>query len=204
MRVGVLATALLSACAAPVAPSCEVDAVCPEELPYTGAPCVDGLSCRYSALVGPGCDGTARCEGGQWRALTACLVAPQLAETCRAPVTTPLAGATLAFVEAPGPLEWGAQGSAMVRFTIEVAPEETAPACVSVRSRVQLDAEMDETTVPIQLRCGRSRTIYVVLPGMPCEDRDYALVLDVDVTGVGTLHHEAMVRGGGGRLCTIP
>ena len=71
------------------------------------------------------------------------------------------------------------------------------PSCVRVRSRVTFDGESVELTRSIRLRCGQSDLVQDILPGLPCEARDYPLHLEVEVEGVpGIREVDVDLRGG--------
>lgn len=183
--------------AAPVACG-EPDRVCPAELPFTGAPCEGTLDCTYPSYA-------AHCAtGGAWTVEALCDGAPigggcvaPLVESCDVPFGGTLSGATVTIgpagterAFADGELlnvEHGAQGLSMIRWALHVDGVETPPDCV--RAHVSFTYEgtpSPEVAQPMALHCGDTYGTLNVLPDRPCEEREYALVMQVDVDGVGS------------------
>jgi hypothetical protein len=172
--------------------ACGADLVCPAQMPRRGSPCLSGLECTYSCGGGGPMELT-RCIDGAWQPNDFCLPAPVLYESCEEPITTGLPAGIAMSVEPPSAFVWGLQGSAMIEYAIRLAPSADAPSCVRVRSRMTVDGEAVELTRNVRLRCGES---LVIVPALPCEVRDYPLVLEVEVIGIGTERIELALPGG--------
>ncbi|MDQ3037851.1 MAG: hypothetical protein M3Y87_35985, partial [Myxococcota bacterium] len=162
-----------------------VDRACPESVPLSGSACAGDLECRYSFAFPDCTDPTVRCIDGRWAHPPCIPPGPQLAEGCSDPEVGPFSGLALT-VEPPTELTWGFQGNAMIEFQVAIDPEDDAPGCVSIRSRLTFDGETVESRRPVRLRCGRSLSVQVIVPGLPCDDRAYAGSLEVEVLGLAT------------------
>lgn len=184
------------------------DTECPDLPPVTGGPCEGDLSCDYD-------DGSlAQCVDGHWNSYGCPGCAPPLAEGCRPPFDGTLEGAgvqigpyspTDAFRpftdgERISPV-FGAQGGSMVEFQLSV-DHATPPSCAAVTANVSLDGVASApATFPVRLHCGSSLRVLVILPDNPCEERDYAVDLDVEVAGVGSTSVSLVL---GGSACPGP
>lgn len=209
---------LLAACGTAPAPaedaavsSCEPDRACPEGAPVWGGACEGTLSCPFEAC-GPGGDDVYECIDGQWTlTMPGCIGAPPpVAESCQTPFTGSLSGARLwlSADRAGAPelasggtteIAFGAQGLAMVPFRVHVDGVDpmSAPSCVTVTTTLTLDgAPSAPSTQAVRLRCGSSLRIQEILPDLPCELRQYAIGVDVEVSGVGSVHLDLTAMGG--------
>lgn len=187
----------------------EPDRVCPSAEPFPGSPCEGMLRCDY-----PGGIGT--CLAGEWTWETLCDgvppgggCAPPLVESCPAPFTGTLAGATVEVgPDEPGAFRpfaagehvspvYGSQGGAMVAYRLRVSTPSGTPTCISTTTRLTYDAMPPGTLMsPVELHCGQTLRIYAVLPDRPCETRAYPVTLEVDVAGVGTVTSALVLDGG--------
>ncbi len=189
-------------------PMCdEPDRTCPMAAPYDGAPCEGALMCDYMDTM---FDTRAECVTNRWQVMQLCAgCSPSLAETCSTPFAGTLAGGRVTL----GPSElgtyrafadgerasaiFGAQGSAMIAYRVEVGGDVDPPACVPMRVSIALDGGAPvETTRTLALRCGRSLRVLDILPELPCEFRDYTVDVEVSVAGVGATTAHLVVMGG--------
>ncbi len=196
---------------AAVASCGDPDRACPEGAPVWGGPCEGELTCPYEAC-GPGGDDVYECVGGQWTfTIPGCVGgSPPLSESCRTPFDGALPGARLQLTadRAGAPelmdgdsveIAFGAQGLAMVPFRIALGDvdETSAPSCVRVTTTLTLDGVASAPSVQqVRLRCGSSLRVQEILPDLPCEERSYAIGVDVAVDGVGSLHLDLTAMGG--------
>lgn len=174
-----------------------VDRSCPSQVPLDGSACEGALACPYPGVF-PGCgDSAVRCVEGRWEHPSACIPpGPLLAEGCDDVELGPFPDLTLTVDPTPSAFVWGFQGNAMIEHRIALAPDDDAPSCVRVRTRLTLDGESVETTRPVRLRCGSSLTIQEIVPGLPCDDRRYEGTLEIEVIGVGTETIDLSLPGG--------
>lgn len=173
----------------------EVDRACPESVPQPGSACEGDLECR-DPFTFPSCDDPiVRCIDGRWVHPPCITPGPLLAEGCSDAALGPFSGLALT-VDPPTELVWGLQGNAMIEFEIAIDPREDAPGCVSVRTLLTFDGDAVQSTRPVRLRCGRSLTIQVIVPGLPCDDRAYEGTLEVEVIGLATQTIDFSVPGG--------
>ena len=194
---------------------CEFPALaCPPEAPLAGGACEGALSCEYvHPEAGEGDEWSFTCVDGAWDERLVCGAnpcAPPLAERCREPFAGMLEGVGVEI----GPAEGGAfrpfasgerltavlgpQGLAMVSLRLRL-DSITAPRCVLVRVTPSLDGVPgDLSELPVTLRCGESERVLTILGSNPCEARDYALLLEVEVAGVGRDTASLVVTGGCG------
>lgn len=190
---------------------CNLDVACPAGAPVWGGPCEGVLSCPFVTPCGPGTDDVYECVAGEWTLTVpgACAGGgPPLAESCSAPLTTELPGASVwisadragAPAIADGELvevAYGAQGLAMLPLRVRV-DAEVPPPCVRITTTLGLEGM---TSAPashdVRLRCGSSLRIQDILPELPCEEREYAVTIDLEVEGVGTIRREVRIMGGG-------
>lgn len=181
--------------------TCEVDAVCPDQRPWPGAPCAVSEVCTYDAA--PACTVAHRydCAGGVWvytaPAVTDCGFppSPQLGERCR----TPFAGTSAGTVSAEilgDRFVWGSQGTAMVDLDLALDGEAAALECVHVAIRTTIDGTPFDTPFEARLRCGRTRTYVPILAADVSRSTPYAVELVIDVTGVGSVTRTATLLGG--------
>lgn len=212
---------LLSACSASPGPtdggasedagpeSCTADRACPGGAPVWGGGCEGTLSCAFPAC-GTGMD-VYECVAGTW-SLTVpepCAgVSPPLAESCPSPETATVPGARLWLSEdvAGAPeledgdlveIVFGAQGLAMIPFRVHV-DGDAPPRCARVTATLAEDAmTAAPSTHDVRLRCGDSLRIQDILPELPCDEREYAIGLDVTVEGVGSVSLDLRAMGGG-------
>ncbi|MCZ7681102.1 MAG: hypothetical protein M5U28_20880 [Sandaracinaceae bacterium] len=156
------------------------------------------------------------CVGGEWTfTIPGCVGgSPPLAESCRTPFDGALPGARLQLTadRAGAPelvdgdsveIAFGAQGLAMVPFRIALGDvdETSAPSCVRVTTTLTLEGVASAPSVQqVRLRCGSSLRVQEILPDLPCEERSYAIGVDVAVDGVGSLHLDLTAMGG---LCPL-
>jgi len=190
---------------------CNLDVACPSGAPVWGGPCEGALTCVFATQCGPGTDDLYECVAGQWTLTMPGFCAgggPPLAEDCSAPLLTALPGASAwisadragAPAIADGELvevAYGAQGLAMLPLRVHV-DAETPPPCVRITTTLGLEGVPGApATHDVRLRCGSSLRIQDVLPELPCEEREYAVTIDLDVEGVGTITRDVRIMGGG-------
>lgn len=84
------------------------------------------------------------------------------------------------------PIVWGPQGAPMIAHTVTIEGLEEARRCVEIRTRTSIDALTGPGEHALTLHCGRSQTIFGLLPALPCEPRDHLIVLEVEVLGAGS------------------
>lgn len=215
--ISVLTMLTLAACeSAAVGPadggpvSCDVDRACPDSAPVWGGPCEGTLSCTFQSQCGPGSDDVYECVSGEWSLTMPAPCAggqPPLAERCRDPFTGTLEDASvwISADRAGAPpiadgdvmeVAFGAQGLAMIPLRVHV-DADAPPPCAQVTITLGLD---DMTSAPashpVRLRCGGSLRIQELLPDLPCEMREYAVSIDVEVDGAGAIHRDVTVMGG--------
>jgi hypothetical protein len=181
--------------------SCDApDSVCPEDAPYPNGRCVGALDCTYDSPMLPGPDDwTFQCVDGAWQEMLLCGgCAPQTYEACRTPIDTGMAGARVTSGITDGATlvpVFGGQGGAMIMHTVNVDGLDDRR-CVEVRQRVTLEGIPAEITIPVRLRCGRSAPMFAILPDRPCEFRDYAATLELEVLGAGSETLDLTITGG--------
>lgn len=192
---------------------------CPAEVPYAGAPCVDGLTCSYPQADELDTVHAATCADGLWGIDTTCMEVvggscqvPPLAEGCLGPFAGAIAGATVAVGPATAPTEafrsfeadelielvWGGQGSPMLAFRIQATGADEV-ACGMVRATVAIDGKAEvDASQPVVFRCGQTLGVFVIVPTSPidCEDRVFTLEVGVEIPGVGSTTATVKVQGG--------
>jgi hypothetical protein len=196
----------------PVEACDEPDRACPDAAPYGGAACEGDLACSF---VHPDAGGTEpdwffECREGQWveTELRCFGCQPLLAEACPVPFIGTLPDATVALGpvtgEAFAPFAEGArvqpvfgpQGLAMLDFQIHVEAD-APPTCASVTIGSSLEAmSVDGVPQRLRMRCGNTLRVFTMLPDLPCESRDYAAAIEVDIQGVGSTTASVIVEGG--------
>jgi hypothetical protein len=181
--------------------------------PYEGAPCEGSLRCEYPDEFSEE-TWTFECRDGAWDGSVTCehvaiggtCPVPPFAEVCRDLFSGTVAGATIALgppdearsfsVGEMVPIVWGGQGSPMITFRLNVTGGDELE-CVNVRTTVSLSGETGVmTTWPVKIRCGRSLSLFRILPLDLGEARDLDVILEAEVTGVGTTTARLKVRGG--------
>jgi hypothetical protein len=186
------------------------DTVCPETRPHLGALCAGDLACTFTDDEGTWEYG---CHGGLWRIDDAYDCAsrggcvPELTESCDAPFSGVLEGATIEVgppsgTEAFRPfapddqvsLLWGSQGSPMIEVRIRVTGVDVAdlPDCVFARFTLTGPNGDGEPTVDrMALHCGESLSLLAIVPDtgldLGCMEAPGTLPLDVtvEIQGVG-------------------
>lgn len=170
--------------------------------PYPGAACEGDFTCS-TGLGGVPSD--VQCIDGEIFWLCAGCT-PPLSERCDDPASLS-SGQTLEI----GPSDSGAfapwsngdrvraivgpQGAAMLQFRVRVAGE-APPSCVSLDIRADLEGMMgDTTTQTVLLRCGESQGVFAILPGLPCELRDWPAHLSVTAPGADPLELDLVIEG---------
>jgi len=104
---------------------------------------------------------------------------------------------------APGqevPLVWGGQGSPMLEFRLEVDDLE-APECLSYQMTAELSAGTSaEASGTVRMRCGKSLTMYIILPLeiIDCDPSLFDLKLTLTIPGLGERVYDLTFQGGGG------
>ncbi len=182
-------------------PACDGDVICPLDVPYANTSCHTGLSCPYPAA---NCEDpqTAVCVDERWQIVapdpSTCLIGgfvPPEPERCRTPFTGTSSG-TIS-VDAGDGFVWGPQGGAMVAVDVLVEDTPMTLTCVEARIDVRIDGALEpQARYGLRLRCGASNGLVIVLNAMPCELRDYAVEVEVEVTGVGSGSTTVMMAGG--------
>lgn len=195
-------------------PACDVDRACPAYPPVWGGPCEGTLSCDFITMCGSDTRDRYECVAGEWTLTMpgACAGGGiPLNESCGDPFTGTLPGARVYLTAdragAPEIMDgdlvlvaFGAQGLAMLPLRLHVE-SDTDVACVRMVSTLTLEGMPSApTTHSVRLRCGSSLRIQDVLPDLPCEEREYAASIDVEVDGAGMLHRDVRLLGGG---CTF-
>ena len=181
---------------------CDVpDTACPETAPIGGAPCEGMLHCEYT-------EGSfADCTDGAWTTVSCPGCAPPLAEGCRPPFDGTLSGASVVVGPADGAFRafmegerirpsFGGQGGAMIAYRVRVEGADS-PTCVAITATVTLDgASSAPATFPLKLHCGESLGAFSIFAESPCEFRDYAVTLAIEVAGVGSTSTSLVLEGG--------
>jgi hypothetical protein len=191
---------------------CDTDTACPYAAPVWGGGCEGILTCRFGSMCGPTSEDVYECVGGTWTLTMPAPCAgapPPLAESCRTPSTAPIPGARLWLsADSAGAPElsngdlvdiaFGAQGLAMIPYRVHVEAD-APPTCARVTATLTLETVAGTAVVhDVRLRCGDSLRIQDILPGaLPCEEREYAVGLDVMVEGVGSVSLDLRAMGGG-------
>ena len=189
-------------------PACgEPDRVCPAELPFTSGPCEGTLHCdAYGSHV-------ADCNDGRWYVQALCdgvppggSCLPPMVESCDDPFEGTASGATVAI----GPWDadraftedelveviFGSQGGAMIRWALRIDGVD-APTCVRAHVRLEMDGDDPyEVAQTMTLHCGDSLATLAILPGSPCEMREYPITIRVAVDGLGESTATLRVMGG--------
>jgi hypothetical protein len=162
-------------------------------------------------MCGPDVRDVYECVGGTWTLTMPGLCAgapPPLAESCRSPETATVPGARLWLSrDAAGAPElvdgdlveivFGSQGLAMIPYRIHV-DAETPPRCAHITVTLGMEGMAGTpVTHDVRLRCGGSLRIQDILAELPCEEREYAIRLEVTVEGVGSVSLELRAMGGG-------
>lgn len=183
------------------------DTVCPEAQPVAGAPCEGDLSCDYDQGRSLGI-WTYTCESGAWEPGAApCselpgggCAAPPLAERCRSPfagsmpVTVsigPAGAAAFRAFEANEMVEpiTGGQGLSMIELRLAI---EGADGVGCATTSITLEHEgtrTDPVVSDLEFHCGETRRVFVILPGgLDCSEPTADIGVDVEVTGLGTVH----------------
>jgi hypothetical protein len=92
----------------------------------------------------------------------------------------------------------------MFPFAVRIEGVEDPPECVEVTRefRFEWPGALNPSGPPmprdVRLRCGASRTLYVVLPFYPCEVMDYPMTMTVRVAGVGETTVRVLLGPGDG------
>ncbi|MCC7381293.1 MAG: hypothetical protein IT384_05660 [Deltaproteobacteria bacterium] len=176
---------------------------CPTEEPLAGTPCEGTLSCTYPSTM-------FSCEQGLLTEVSCPACPPPFAERCPNPFSGQLSGATLEL--GPGsedtfrrfrisdrvPPIFGPQGFAMLDYRLHIEGSGTLPDCATARTTGRFEgADLGPQEMPVRVHCGSSHQIFVILPSMPCEFRDYPVELAVSVPGVASATASFSIIGGG-------
>lgn len=182
---------------------------CPEEMPNSGASCLQIGACTY-------CGMTYRCEAGEWQAPSVggeCCDGncgtpppsdPPRAETCEGLFQGELAGATLEVGpssrdDAFRPFDDGEDVQLHVRTGSEQDPttlalrfrvrvvHDHAPRCVAMTASLSGDGwQSDSESLPLRLRCGESLEVAALVAREDyCAGASPELTLTVSLDGIG-------------------
>lgn len=201
----------------------EPDVVCPNALPFPGAPCATTDTCTYP--VGDGVNQwTYTCQSGHWDGNATCqgplgggCPIPPLAESCDEPFAGTAGGAVELGAADPTqpftpiaqgdelPLVWGGQGSPMVAFRLRAT--SVGASCIRADTTLSIgDKSGAPSARAVVLHCGETLRVFEIFPVelLTCAEPMQSLVdltLRVDVKGVGSVTRTVKVQNPG---CALP